>query len=229
MPRIQPSGPNRGVNHIRHHWAIWTSLAGVIAATVVVGAWWRPWRAVELPQSACWSVLSKPDYQTLAGDDGKATEDSIGSIDGPLQPGSSQCYLGWSAKRRDPILTVLITSTAINSGRSTISILSGGEARSISFGPDTAGLFGDGRQSAVDLVLRCDHQQAGASGSSSSPYVEISVTGASDVPVAPRSQVRQTYANIALKLAKAIVRRLPCTNNVQLADQAPVLPPPIGS
>jgi hypothetical protein len=55
--------------------------------------------------------------------------------------------------------------------------------------------------------------------------VGILITGSSNISAAPRSQVRQVYAAIALKLAKAFAARLPCAKAPTLPAQAPALPP----
>lgn len=171
--------------------------------------------------------LQGSGWSVLAGDDGKAIDSLDGQpIDGPQHDDflRSLCSLAWSTKRRDPILTVLVASAPTSDGRSTVSVLGGGAARPISFGPDGIGLFGDGKNSVVDLVMPCEFQTSAAFGRSISPYMEVSVSGSSDIPTAPRSQRRQAYADIALKIAKAVVQRVPCESPVHLVDRAPTLP-----
>lgn len=57
-----------------------------------------------------------------------------------------------------------------------------------------------------------------------SPYVRV-VVSSGDLGTASTARVRAAYAGIALKVAKAVVSRLPCGNPVRLPDRPGLLPP----
>ncbi|MDH6112860.1 hypothetical protein P3T36_002578 [Kitasatospora sp. MAP12-15] len=207
-------------------WPIWALVAVLVVGAVVTGAWWKPWQSVKLPQSACWGALTKGDYKMLAGDDGTALLSTLGSIDGPY-PGSyptQQCDLSWNTSHH-PILTVSITPTTQNKAPKQIQLLDGGAAEPVDFGADAAGWIGTGSASVVDLYLTCDYRQAASLDIFVEPYVEITVAaGAGGITSASPVEVRQAIAAISLKLAKAVVQRIPCSNAVRLADHVPSVP-----
>lgn len=120
------------------------------------------------------------------------------------------------------MLTVEISPAINNNGaRDVTAFAEGGSASPVNFGADGAGWVATGKLSVVELYLTCDYRQASTFPLFAEPYLEVNVSGAVGISSAPQAQIRQAFADIALKLAKAVAHRVPCANQVRLVDQAP--------
>ncbi|WP_327069008.1 hypothetical protein OG500_24730 [Kitasatospora sp. NBC_01250] len=218
--RIGRESPPPG--HGRRRLLVWGVLAALVAGAAVTGFWWKPWQSVQLPQSACWGELGPADYRVLAGPDGRAKATTRGGIDGPVANGLllSSCRLVWNDKHHSSMLSVSIGS-ADGTDVADDQRLLGSTLRQVGFGPDVTGWFAPGT-GPMALQFACAYQQAAAA-AKPSPYLRIVVASA-DLGTASTGSVRAAYADIALKLAKATARRIPCTNQLRMLDQPPALP-----
>ncbi|MFE7531456.1 hypothetical protein ACFU7Y_37980, partial [Kitasatospora sp. NPDC057542] len=199
------------------------------------GLWaWQPWRSLEIPQSACWSALSKDDLKPLAGQYGKAYENApaarIETPTTPTEPSlrSYTCRVGW---RPDDgygrsLLDVLILPArdGIDADRATDANLHHAVA-DLDFGPGAVGLASDDRDHLVRLYVRCDFQVPSKGGldAKAPPYVRVDV-GGDTVDGASPAKARQAYAVAALKIARVAAAEYQCTNQVQLPTAAPTVP-----
>ncbi|MFF7638100.1 hypothetical protein ACFZB9_33855 [Kitasatospora sp. NPDC008050] len=206
----------------RRRLLVWGVALALVAGAAVTGFWWKPWQSVQLPQSACWGELGPADYRVLAGPDGRAKATVRGGIDGPVSKGLllSSCRLAWNDKHHSSMLSVSIGS-ADNTDVADDPRLLGSTLQQVGFGPDVTGWSAPGT-GPVALQFACAYQQV-AGAAKPSPYVRIVVASA-DLSTASTGSVRAAYADIALKMAKATARRIPCTNPVRMLDQPPALP-----
>ncbi|MGC0312489.1 hypothetical protein [Kitasatospora acidiphila] len=219
---------SRRQHRIRFHRPSKWHLALILAAALTISGsiWWfdRPSQSVSLPPNTCWGELTQADYSILAGRSGKATPVNDGSIDYAIGDAPVECGLMWSTQRIGGMLAVEINrgnGTGYDNAQFEMTTRKAGTPHPVNFGPEIEGWYGDGNRSATLLYLRCDYPGA----TDPNPVVAITVTGAIGLSAAPRAEVRQAYADISLKIAKAIARRIPCKNNVPLPDKAPILPP----
>ncbi|MFE0460871.1 hypothetical protein ACFW1A_16635 [Kitasatospora sp. NPDC058965] len=155
------------------------------------------------------------------------SESLLSTIDGSYPGGwpNRQCNLGLSS-RGPALLGVLINSKGENDGATQLRGFGATTVTPVDFGPDAPGWVGSGGDPAVALYLKCDFEgSTKALHPYTDPFIEVHVFTSAGLASASPGEVRQALAGIALKLAKAVVRRFPCYNQVQLADRAPVLPP----
>ncbi|MFD8703088.1 hypothetical protein ACFV1W_10770 [Kitasatospora sp. NPDC059648] len=208
-------------------------LGGVLALTVVVGGglWvWKPWRSQELPQSACWSALSKDDLKPLAGKYGKATQQGAARLQTPAVPDdpanrSDTCFLDWYPDGGDGSRTFLSVQVdpaldGIDADRAKASA-GGRPVATLDFGSGAAGLATTETSQRVQLYVRCDFQAP--QGLKATPYVRIDV-GGNLMDGASPAKARQAYADIALKIARVAATEYKCGNQVQLPATAPAVP-----
>lgn len=213
--------------HGRRPLVVWGVLAALVAGAAVTGLWWKPWQSVQLPQSACWGELGPADYGVLVSPDGKARATTRGSIDGPVTNGLllSSCRLVWNDKHHSNVLSVSLGS-ADNTDVADDPRLLGSTLRQVGFGPDVSGWIAPGT-GPLALQFACTYQQqptaSNGQTAKAAPYVRIVVDSA-DLSTASTGRVRAAYAEIGLKMAKALARRLPCGNQVRMLDQPPALP-----
>ncbi|MGF1427600.1 hypothetical protein [Kitasatospora sp. LaBMicrA B282] len=191
----------------------------LVAGAGVTGFWWKPWQSVTLPQSACWGELGPADYQLLAGPDGSAKASERGTLDGPVSTGvlMSSCRLVWNDRDRSSMLSVAVGSADETDGAEDPRLL-GNTLQAVDFGADAQGWIAQGT-GPLAVQFPCTYQGTGKT----SPFIRIVVSSA-DLGTASTDRVRAAYAAVALKMAKAVAQRLPCSNALHLPDQVAVLP-----
>ena len=208
------------------------ALAAFVAVAAVVGLWWKPWQSVNLPQSACWGILSKDDLKPLAGADGTAVARiSASTVVSTLKSGpdqgvlpNAQCAVWWNQNR---------TLLSINvDPQSAAGMQAEEDPRSLTQAPVNlgSGVVLLWQQDAVFVYFRCEGITW-----TGSPYAEVQVDGG---PFAPYRQAEghasksemNAYANIALKVSRAVAKQVPCTNTLTFPQSAPTpKPAPSGS
>ncbi|MFI9161466.1 hypothetical protein [Kitasatospora aureofaciens] len=213
------------------------SLAGVIAVAAIVGGglWvWKPWRSLELPQSACWSALSKDDLKPLAGPYGEMYEPApTARIMTPTTPNEgdirgTDCVLRWSPNGYDVLQAEVAPAwDGIDADRTQDS-RGAHPVATLDFGPGAAGLATTNTSERIRLYVRCDFQLSALQtiakpGLKAPPYIRIDVGGDSIDGASP-AKARQAYADIALKIGRVAAGEYQCTNRVQLPAAAPIVP-----
>ncbi|MBV2153143.1 hypothetical protein [Kitasatospora sp. SUK 42] len=212
-------------------------LAGVLAVAVVVGGglWvWKPWWSLEIPQSACWSVLSKDDLTPLAGEYGEVFDIvPRARMLTPMSPEealirSTSCRIGWRGDDGDRgwLLSVDVTAAwdGIDADRAQ-DASRGQRVAALDFGPGSVGLATTGEDHRVRLYVRCDFQvPTGDDPKRKAPqYFRVDV-GSDELYASSPAKGRQAYGDIALKIARVAVAEYQCGNQVQLPVSAPVVP-----
>ncbi|MFJ9949595.1 hypothetical protein [Kitasatospora sp. NPDC091207] len=225
IPRSPDDPPRRRLPVKPWHGAV----AAVVAAAVAGGLWaWKPWQSVELPASACWTVLGPADLRPLAGPDGKAYESrSFARIATPAGPDealirSDSCTVHWD---KHDLLHVSVRPAydGVDADRS---VAAGrGPLAPLDFGPGAVAWTGNERYSGpnVRLYVRCDFVTPPGRPADTAPYFGVKVSGG-EVPGASAARTRQAYADIALKIARTAAAEYGCSNQVQLPAEAPTVP-----
>ncbi|MFJ9441987.1 hypothetical protein ACIRRH_08950 [Kitasatospora sp. NPDC101235] len=223
-----PDDPPRRRSRVRP-WHAAVALA--VAAAVGGGLWvWKPWQSVELPQSACWGVLSADDLKPLTGPDGKATESRPSrEMYTPAKPGSSRdthCRVMW------PDATILLDAE-VRPARDRIDAdrrndANGGSVTPLDFGPGTTGWITASDtphgEASVRLYVPCDYDAPRDDSDQPPPkYFGVLVSG-DVVDGASLGKAHQAYADIALKIGRAAATAYECRNTVTLTGTAPRVP-----
>ncbi|MFJ7243583.1 hypothetical protein ACIQWA_02935 [Kitasatospora sp. NPDC098652] len=208
-------------------------LAGLLALALVVGGGlliWKPWRSQDLPQSACWSALSKDDLKPLAGSHGKATEQGAARIQTPGVPDdpanrSNTCFLDWFPDGGDGSRTFLSVQVdpaldGIDADRANASA-GGRPVATLDFGTGAVGLATTETDRHVRLYVRCDFKVL--RGGAAPQYFRIDV-GGNVLDGVPPAKARQAQADIALKVARVAAKEYECANQVRLPAIAPTIP-----
>ncbi|MGW2374821.1 hypothetical protein [Kitasatospora sp. NPDC001683] len=231
-----PDDPPRRRSRVRPWHA---AVALVAAAAVGGGLWaWKPWQEVELPQSACWSQVTKDELKVLAGPDGRgyegARQDRMATPSAPVNGDRyGKCEVWWAGQHRtaDVLLSATVSPAydGIDADRQK-DTREAGRTTPLDFGPDTVGWVADAggdKSPRVRLYVRCDGYQLPAElrkGEADPAYVQVSVEGEPWVSTSPRARIRQTYADVALKIARAAPGAYRCANTPQLVSTAPTVP-----
>lgn len=80
---------------------VWLPLAAVVGASLWA---WQPWNSVELPESACWSLVGRADLEPAAGDDGRTVVREEGDpVGGAKVP---WCVVHWNTWYGRKLLSV---------------------------------------------------------------------------------------------------------------------------
>ncbi|MFD4657011.1 hypothetical protein ACFWP2_15455 [Kitasatospora sp. NPDC058444] len=197
------------------------------------GLWaWKPWRSVELPESACWGVLGANDLKRLAGPDGKATEpEPSREIATPAKPVSgsreSRCRVMWTG-------AAILLDAEVRPARDRIDAdrgndAGGGSVTPLDFGPGTTGWVVSSKNvdghASVRLYVPCDYDAPKEDSDQPPPkYLGVLVSG-DVVHGASSAEARQAYADIALKVGGAAATAYECRNTVTLPGTAPRVAP----
>ncbi|MFJ3792434.1 hypothetical protein [Kitasatospora sp. NPDC090091] len=191
------------------------------------GVWW--WQEkepppVELPGSACWSVLDRADLAAFGGRAHGRFDVSYpreGSHE-RLQPSESdqECLVGQAVVGLLSVYMRPLGELGYRSDFAPGSTL--GQVvpvERLDFGADVRGFVN--WNGSVRLAFRCENAVYAALGR---PFLEIG-TGTDDRATDPESpQARQALIDIALKLAKAAALSYPCSNPVRFPAKAPTAP-----
>ncbi|WP_037973628.1 hypothetical protein [Streptomyces sp. NRRL WC-3742] len=210
----------------------WVSAALALALAGGFALWsWAPWQTLELPQSACWSALSREDLKPLAAKHGKATATGAPRIQTPTSPEEpvvrgTLCVVQWEpaggGDRRD-LLSVEVAPAwnGVRKSSPTDPLVP------LDFGPGAEGLLSEFTGPRIELYIRCDFAVRKVPGADPNAqparYVEVSVRGDA-IEGASKARARQAYADVALKVGRVAAAEYECTNQVQLPAAAPTVP-----
>ncbi|KJS54506.1 hypothetical protein VM98_18580 [Streptomyces rubellomurinus subsp. indigoferus] len=225
-----PEGPPP--SPARHRRALpW--LAGALALAVLGGGalWlWKPWQSQELPQSACWSALSRDDLKPLAGKSGRTTQQGAARLQtptGPQDPANrgTTCVLDWFPDGGDGSRALLSVQVGpalhgIEADR-TAESAQGRPVAILDVGGGAAALATTEPSRRVQFYVRCDVHVPPAG--PNAQYIRIDV-GGSTIDGASPAKARQAYADIALKVARVAAEEYECGDKAQLPATAPAVP-----
>ncbi|MFJ8434804.1 hypothetical protein ACIQ9P_26235 [Kitasatospora sp. NPDC094019] len=186
-------------------------------------AWlWKPWQSVELPESACWSMVTKEDLKPLAGDDGTAHVVERGDLSG--KP-SGSCAVRWNGPKGRALLNVSVLRVSEHVYTSvqndTLDPGRDGHPRLLAFGAGAGGVITS--DSNVDLVLRCSESTADSTDGPS--YRQVVVSGAPANGTSGAVAVREAHVRLAWHIAAAAIDREGCRGTA-LASEPPATPAP---
>ncbi|WP_042379446.1 hypothetical protein [Streptacidiphilus melanogenes] len=194
--------------------------AGIVAVVVVtsvaaavVGLWWKPWQSMSLPQNACWGILNESDVRPLVGADGTVSEarDRASIADGLKDSAGtpSGCGIEWNGS---PVLTSMVfPGNDLSVQQQRAGLIEG--TQPINLG--TGIVLFRGWSGAVISFL-CDGLKDG----NNHGFVSVRA-GSAHGPIT--GAVRDDYANIALKLAKAASAQGSCANKPAFPASVPSL------
>ncbi|MFJ2867641.1 hypothetical protein [Kitasatospora sp. NPDC087314] len=193
----------------------WLAIIGLpVVAAAGVGAWvWKPWQSVNLPESACWSVVTKADLKPLADDDGTATVDSSGDLSGRMP--YPDCRIYWNGAKHKPLLSVTVLHPSDTVYNHVLGLGKPGtplDPRPIELGAGVTGWIT--RDANVDLVYRCD-----AADAADSPFREILVSGGPVSGDSHSASVREAHVGLAWRTAAAAIRAEGCRSAALVASQ----------
>ncbi|MEV7023391.1 hypothetical protein [Kitasatospora sp. NPDC093558] len=191
-----------------------------MALAVGVSAWvWKPWQSVELPRSACWSVVTEDDLKPLAGDDGTAHVEESGDLSG--QPPAS-CAVYWNDAKGRPLVHVRVQQTGegsytdlVEKGRTPDASM---HPRPVDFGSGAAGVITS--EANVNLVFRCD-----GSGTGNRPFRQVVVSGTPVTGDDRGTTARKQHVRLAWRVARAASDQGSC-HGAALAFSLPSTPQP---
>jgi hypothetical protein len=192
-------------------------VAGLAVVTMLGGLfWWWSRPSLHLPQSACWSVLTKADLKPLAGSSGDFKEKELGNnpFDG-LTSGGSSCSVADGHRNLLFVQMSTLDDGLFRTGYE--GDLRAWESR-IDFGPSLKGFATD--NTSVYLAFHCDNPVFALD---QRPNISIRVQDMHDVTALPDRQILQLHADFAVKFAKEAVRRHLCSNDVQFPAGDPVV------
>lgn len=212
---------------LRRRWV----LAGAAAVAVIVGgvnfvSWWK-WdhTPARVPESACWSVLTKDDLKPFADQAHGTFFDDPGLKDHPrLQPdhGYIDCVLREKSEdgKGDSLLWVQVravddSDVTYRYGPDGLDAKEGFER--LDFGADVQGWV---RRQTVHAVVRCDNPEIADLRNS---YVMVGVASGTAIDVTSK-EAHQAVLDVALKYVKAVVASYPCSNPLRLPDVVPRTP-----
>ncbi|MFF1904366.1 hypothetical protein [Kitasatospora sp. NPDC058218] len=195
------------------------ALALVLAAAGLLQ--WKPWQSVDLPDSACWGLLTHDQVRPLVGDDGKGTEWSTGGDLSGKTPDVT-CAIAWQPKGGEPAVQIEVRQENEGEHRSGLEDLtrkvSGGQARQLDFGSGTDAWLRLGFFPTV--LLRCDGRHQAKP---DAVYRRIDISGDLTLSGLSDQERAQAFVDLAHRTAQEIVRQEGCTE-VHLPDRAPTVP-----
>lgn len=192
-----------------------------VAAAVAVGAAvvlvLKPWQSVDIPDSACWGTLSRADLVPVAGADGKMIVDSPQSLTGLFHlQGLGMCEAQWNGSQS--LFSAFVTPAAPEDIKTyapqpSVETRWSPQVNAMSSPNGTLLYYACAYPSSTDSAVR-----------KFEPYVKVFVSGATRFSSHGETVARQAYALMALKIAKAVARQLPCTNTINFPATAPAVP-----
>ncbi|MFJ3792142.1 hypothetical protein [Kitasatospora sp. NPDC090091] len=203
----------------RRRWLV-ASVGLPVAVAVGVSLWvWKPWQSADLPESACWSTVTRADLEPAAGDDGKAVVDEKGDPAGGKQV--PWCGVHWDTWHGRTLLSIGVERpdrAAFDAARL------GGPAqagqgdhppRSLALGQGITGWIHP--DASVDLLYQCDYP-----GHAEDHFRRVRVVGTTDSGSGVDS-LRASHVGIAWRTAQKAIAGEHC-QRLGLVDAPPAVP-----
>lgn len=224
IPDIQQSEQEeRGGALVRRprRWVLIAAAAAIVvtvAGAVIYSQ--QPKEKLAMPDSACWGILSRADLEPVAGSDGTMIVSTDQSLTGAFHLKElGSCDALWSGKHDGGILfTAFATPTSLKDAKTQIrpplvETRWSPQVTAVSSLHGTELYYACAYPSSItNLLLKFE------------PYVEVQVNGSTKISSHGATEARQAYAAMALKIAKAVARQLPCTNTINFPATAPAVP-----
>ncbi|MFC1402380.1 MULTISPECIES: hypothetical protein [Streptacidiphilus] len=187
-----------------HRRTIAIALAAAMVAVGLTALVWQPWQsdsvATSLPNSACWGVLNQADAASVMGSSKKVTSSDDGTLVTGLSNSARSACLIYGGGGKTLLSRVWVFSEASNVAR--LKGISGNRITALNSEVNVVAF-----PTGVALYFNCQD----AAYAQGWPYAAVQVDSGS---TSSASGWQPGYANIALKIAKAVAPQAPCRNTI---------------